>query len=138
MKRDAQPEQDMGRQQSVPGIEVSGDFAELAQMTERVRKSEKRWSIIGKALGICALFFMGRMGFYMISPILEGEMTVLYLILNVVIIVLVSCGAVSCFLEMAIPRVKEKRIWRKRIWISYPLGISKHCFRLWDRSPALQ
>lgn len=90
-------------------LEVREDYAELSVMTEKVRKSEKMWSIVGKVFAVLVLLLIGRGIFKSVVPIANGEESVWYLIAEIAAAVLVSCGIVDLFLEITLPRVNAKK-----------------------------
>lgn len=102
-------EEEYQKRKIISGIEVSGDFKELSQMTQKVRSREKTWSIIGKLLAVCYMLLAARVLFSDILAFFDEENSIWQFVNDFAGLILLACIAVYVFLELVLPRVDAKK-----------------------------
>lgn len=92
-----------------PGIEVREEFEELSLLAQKIRSSEKRWGKIGKVLAVLALFLWGRVALRDLSSIMEGEISVWYMVNEMAGLIFAGCALVYAYLDVVVPIVNVKK-----------------------------
>ena len=91
------------------GIYVEQNFDTLQQLTEKARKNEKRWKMIGRIAAVVYGLFLVKGLFSDLVSVAEGSSGMGALASDLAAMILFACGLIYLFTEIWFPAVRAKK-----------------------------
>lgn len=91
------------------GIYVEQNFGTLQQLTEKARKNEKRWKMIGRIAAVVYGLFLVKGLFSDLISVAEGSSGMGALASDLAAMILFACGLIYLFTEIWFPAVRAKK-----------------------------